>query len=405
MADNTKTKIKGYGVKDMLYFAGKPNEREKVIEATEVRELQPTSSYDTNRKAVERHPDTQEFIVDRIIPQMEDVKTFRFRKADGSDPAFFRAGQYVTVRQIIDGKLVARPISISSGPADTLNKGYIEITVKRNPAGYMSGWMLDNLKEGDSITTSGPQGVFYYDSFRDEANVIAVAGGSGITPVLSMARAIASGDENFNLTVLAGSRTRKDILFADDFEDIMKRTSKVRFIPVLSNEKVEGMETGFVNAELIRKYAGDEAFSLFASGPQGMYAFLDQEVAKLGLDPKHYRKEIFGVTKKPWEEAGYPQVAKDQIFRITVRMSGQEYVIEASANETILTSFERAGIAGPNRCRGGICGYCRSRLLTGDVFIPKDTDGRRQADRKYGYIHPCATFAVSDLVLEVPANK
>lgn len=86
-------------------------------------------------------------------------------------------------------------------------------------------------------------------------------------------------------------------------------------------------------------------------------------------------------------------------------MCDKEYDIPCNANENMLVALERAGIAGPNRCRGGICGWCRSKLLSGDVFIPENTDGRRDADKAYGYIHPCASFALSDVSIEVPNNK
>ena len=395
-------KLKGFGVKDMLYFSGKPAEREKYIQNTPAKSL--TIQYETNRKASERHPIQQQFIIRDVIDRGKDVKSFVLEGENGRLPAFFRAGQYVVVRQIIGGKLIARPISISSGPEDALN-GVIEITVKRNPNGYMSGWILDSWKKGDIVTTSGPQGTFYYEKYRDCRKVAAVCGGSGITPVLSMAKAIAGGDEDFELTVFYGSRTRKDILFEPELREIMERTKKVRLISVLSDEEVSGYEHGFVGAELIRKYMGHEEFSLFASGPQGMYRFLDQEAEKLGLDEKHYRKEIFGASHEPLKEPGYPAKAKDKRFHVMVKMCDRTYEIEADSNETLLVAFERAGVAGPNRCRGGICGYCRSRLISGDVFIPQDTDGRRQADKVYGYIHPCASFPVSDLVLEVPDNK
>lgn len=395
-------KLKGFGIKDMLYFSGKPAEREKFIQNTPAKPL--TAQYETNLKASERHPVQQKFVVKHVIDRGSDVKSFVFESQGGRKPAFFRAGQYVVVRQVIDGRLIARPISISSGPEDALN-GIMEITVKRNPHGYMSGWILDNWKEGDAVVTSGPQGTFFYEKYRDCRRVAAVCGGSGITPVLSMAKAIASGDEDFELTVLYGSRTRHDILFEAEFQEIMKRTDKVRLISVLSEEEIEGDEHGFVGADIIRKYMGREEFSLFASGPQGMYRFLDQEAEKLGLDEKHYRKEIFGASHEPWKEPGYPAEAKGRQFHVTVKMCNRTYEIEADSSETLLVAFERAGVAGPNRCRGGICGYCRSKLLSGEVFIPQDTDGRRQADKVYGYIHPCASFPVSDLVIEVPDNK
>ena len=174
---------------------------------------------------------------------------------------------------------------------------------------------------------------------------------------------------------------------------------------MLSDEDADGCERGFITAELIRKYGGDGKFSLFASGPQGMYNFLDTEAEKLDLDFKHYRKEIFGSIKEPWTLPGYPAEAKDKVFNLKVIMCGDEYDIPCNANENMLVALERAGIAGPNRCRGGICGWCRSKLLAGDVFIPELTDGRRGADKEYGYIHPCASFALSDAVIEVPNRK
>lgn len=94
------------------------------------------------------------------------------------------------------------------------------------------------------------------------------------------------------LTILYGNRIRKDILLEDELKEIMEQTEKLRLVSVLSEEEVVGYKHGFVGEDIIRKYMGDKKFSLFASGPQGMYRFLDKEEEKLGLDEKHYRKEI-----------------------------------------------------------------------------------------------------------------
>lgn len=395
-------KFSSIGLMDILYFTTRPKNREKMIQSASTKPL--VAEYETNRKAEERHPEKQEFVICDIVEHDANVKSYFLKKKDGTNPAFFRAGQYVVVRQIIDGKLIARPISISCGPDFSLDGKYV-ITVKRAPGGFMSEYILDNWKVGDEVTTSGPQGVFYYEGLRDAKNVVAVAGGSGITPILSMAYAIMAGDEDFNLTVLYGSRTEKDVLFKKEFEEISKRTDKVKVVYVLSDEEKEGCESGFITAELIKKYAGSEQYSIFASGPQSMYTFLDGEVEKLGIEQKFYRKELFGSAKEPWKLPGYPQEAKDKVFNLHVKMCNKEYDIPCNANENMLVALERAGIAGPNRCRGGICGWCRSKLLSGKVFIRENTDGRRDADKVYGYIHPCASFALSDASIEVPNNK
>ena len=398
----SKVKLKKYGLKDIMYFTNKPKEREKRIQETAP--YRSGANFPVNMKAAERHPDQQEFVIEKVTERGEGVKSYTLRKKDGTNPAFFRAGQYVVIRQEIEGKLIARPVSISSGPAETLD-GTIEVTVKLVPDGFLSKYIIANWKVGDEVKTSGAQGQFYYEFFRDEKHVVACSGGSGITPILSMAKAIASGDEDFDLTVLYGSKNRNEILFGEEFAEVMKQTDKVKLVNVLSEEKADGFESGFISAELIKKYAGDGKFSLFASGPQVMYDFLDKEAEKLGLDTKHYRKEIFGSVKQPWTLPGYPAEAKDKVFTLKVKMCNKEYEIPCNANENMLVALERAGIAGPNRCRGGICGWCRSRLISGEVFVPEITDGRRAADKKFGYIHPCGSFAISDCEIEVPNNK
>ena len=397
-------KMSAVGLLDMLRFKNMKVRRDKIIENTPVTAL--VENYASNRNAAARHPLSQFFTIEDIKERGRgDVKTYTLRRTDGQNPAFFRAGQFVVIRQMIDGKLIARPVTLSCGPALTL-EGKIQLTVKRvEQDAFLSAYIHDNWKIGDTVETSGPQGTFFYEPLRDARKVIAVAGGSGITPIYAMANAIADGDEDFDMTILYGSRTKKDILFQKEFDAIMARTDKVRLINVLSETKAKDCEHGFITAELIQKYAGDGVYSIFAAGSQGMYRFLDGEAGKLGIAKKYYRKELYDNICRPWEYAGYPMEAKDKVFNLKIKMCDKVFEIPCNANENILVALERAGVAGPNRCRGGICGWCRSRLLSGDIFIPEDTDGRRAQDKLDGYIHPCASFAVSDLSIEMPLKK
>ena len=131
---------------------------------------------------------------------------------------------------------------------------------------------------------------------------------------------------------------------------------------------------------------------------------LKPELDKLALPERLFRRKMIDVTKTPWELDGYPQQCRDKIFNLTVRQGDREYKLSASANETVLTAIERAGIKAPSRCRSGECGWCRSRMLEGSVFIPQENELRRWADKEYGYIHPCSSFPTSDIVLEVPGE-
>ena len=397
-------KMSFIGLLDMLRFKNMKVQRDRIIESTPALAL--VENYASNQNAAARHPLSQFFTIEDIqVRGKGDVKTFTLRRNDDQNPAFFRAGQFVVIRQMIDGKLIARPVTLSCGPAMTL-EGKIQVTVKKvEQDSFLSAYIHENWKVGDTVETSGPQGTFFYEPLRDAKKVIAIAGGSGITPVYAMANAIADGDEDFDMTILYGSRTKADILFQEEFDAIMARTDKVRLVNVLSEEKADGCEHGFITAKLIKKYAGDGVYSIFAAGSKGMYQFLDGEAEKLGIERKYYRKELYDNICRPWEYSGYPMEAKDKVFNLKIKMCDRVFEIPCNANENILVALERAGVAGPNRCRGGICGWCRSRLLSGDVFIPEDTDGRRAQDKLDGYIHPCASFAVSDLSIEMPLRR
>ena len=401
MALNVKVGL--IGLLDMLKFANLGKTRQQAIDAAPAKEV--TADYKINNFAKAMHPDFQKFVIDEIIDHADaDAKTFMLRRADGQAAAFFRAGQYISLKLPIGDSFVTRPYSISSSPKWAL-AGRYAVTVKKNPGGFAADWMLENFKVGDEVIGSDGQGQFYYEKLRDAKKVIALAGGSGITPFLSMAYAIRDGLEDFDLTILFGSRTEKAILFRKELDEICATTDKVKVVHVLSDEEKEGFEHGFLTAELIKKYApAEEAYSVFICGPEAMYRFLVPEVEKLGLEKKYVRRELLGATKKVWEMPGYPAEMKDKTFTLTVKQGANETVCECSANEPVLVAVERAGIKAPSRCRSGECGWCRSRLLSGEVFIPEETDGRRWADKQANEIHPCASFPLSDLVLVVPGE-
>lgn len=399
MAVNVKIGL--IGALDMLKFKNMAKVREQAIKAAPAKEI--TADYAINNSARALHPDFQELIIDKVIDHgSAGAKTFLMRSKDGGPLAYFRAGQYLSLKLKIGESSLSRPYSISSSPKDAL-KGVVSVTVRANPGGFAAGYMLDEFKEGDAVLSSGPQGNFYYEELRDCKNVVALAGGSGITPFLSMAQAIADGTEDFDLTILVGSRTKEQILFGDELDYIAEKCDKVHVVHVLSDEEAEGYEHGFITAELIKKYA-KEPYSVFVCGPEAMYRFLKGELDKLGLPRKNIRCEMLGVTKKIAETEGFPADAKGKEFDIKVIQGVREYDIKASSEEPILVAVERAGITAPSRCRSGECGWCRSKVLSGTYFAPAENENRRWADVRWDYIHPCATFPTSDMVIEVPAE-
>ena len=383
-------------------FLGQVKLREKMI--AQAPDTPPVSVFNANILAKKLHPHVQ-YAVISTVEDHGDAKSFTLvpDKEKGTEQlAYFRAGQYVSVALDIGQAKLNKPYSLRSGPKDALNGSYT-ITVKRTAKGFASDYILDNWTEGTKVKLSAPLGEFYYQDLRDASYVIALAGGSGITPFYSMASAIADGVEDFNLTILYGSRTADSILLKNELEEVASRSGgKVKVVHVLSHEQAEGYEHGFLTAELIAKYAPQGDYSVFLCGPKAMYAFADGELAKLNLKRRRIRKELAGEYGDPTADAAYPADAAGKTYNITVLIRGESQTVPCRADQTLLDALEKAGIRAPSHCRSGECGWCHSRLVSGDVYIPEDTDGRRAADKKFGWIHPCCSYPISDVTLDVP---
>ncbi|HPE16325.1 MAG TPA: iron-sulfur cluster-binding domain-containing protein [Oscillospiraceae bacterium] len=386
--------VKPLGFLDMLYFKKMVPARQKALSAGAPD--QPTAVCGANRLAARLHPASQQLTISEVVEHGADAKTFVLTI---EHPAPFRAGQYLSFRLQIGSSVLTRPYSVSSSPKLAF-EGKYAVTIKRQMDGFASQWILDNWKAGDVVTASGPEGTFYYEPLRDAKHVIGLAGGCGITPFLSMAYAIRDGLEDFRLTLLYGSRKECDILYYSELAEIAKATDKVRIVHILSDERKEGYESGFITAERIREAGGGEPYSVFLCGPAAMYAFVDKELEKLKLEKKYIRHELYPAPASPAGLAGYPGGTKER-YALTVRCFGETRTVPMRADETVLVALERAGIAVPSRCRGGECGCCRARLVSGEVFLPQLLDHRRMADAAAGYIHPCCSYPLGDLAVEV----
>ena len=383
-------------------FLGQVKLREKMI--AEASDELPTSVYNANILAKKLHPHAQYAIVSAIAehPGAKSYTLVPDTEKGTEALAYFRAGQYVSVALDIGEAKLNKPYTIRSCPKDAL-KGSYTLTVKRTAKGFASDYILDNWQVGTKVKLSGPLGEFYHQELRDAKQVVALAGGSGITPFYSMAEAIADGTEDFSLTVLYGSRTKDAILLGEELEAVAQRSGgKVKVVHVLSHEECDGCEKGFLTAELIRKYAPEGDYSVYVCGPKAMYSFLDQELPKLGLKARRIRKELPGEYGDPTGDAAYPKEAAGKTYKVTVLIRGESQSVECRADQTLLDALEKAGIRAPSHCRSGECGWCHSRLVSGDVYIPEDTDGRRAADKKFGWVHPCCSYPLSDVTLDVP---
>ena len=379
------------GVFDMLKFKNLRKNRAEMIASAEAKPLPGT--YRVNELAKRLHPAAQYLKIAEIVQETHDAKSFVLvpdEEAGTRELAPFKAGSYINVRTTLAGSVARRTYSLSSSPKEAL-EGKYRITVKLKEGGFLSAWLHNEAKVGDKLTATEPGGHVTHSGIRDCKKVVALAGGSGITPFMSMAKAIDEGTEDFEMTLLYGARTEADLVFRADFDAIAARCPKVKVVYVLSEEQKEGFEAGFITAELTKKYAGAEQFSIYAVGPGAMCDFLDRELPKLGLAQKFIRMERT-------EDVCDAGEVKD--YTLTVHYRDELHTIPARSDETVLTAFERAGLAVNNKCRVGYCGFCRSRLVKGEYHANR-YEQLRIADKQFHYFHPCCSYPMSDMEIEV----
>jgi ferredoxin-NADP reductase len=393
---------------DVLAFVRLKSQRRRIISSAPAQPLPPHA---VNLLAQQVRPEKLHLVVTEVRDETATARTYRLSPDQQSGTSTlppFRAGQYLSLKTTVNGTGITRPYSLSSAPYEARGEGgFYEITLRRVEDGFLTPYAWDCWQAGTTLVSSGPTGTFYYEPLRDARKIVGLAGGTGITAFRSMARQIAYGDLDAELLLLYGSDV-EDILFYDELQQLERDADgKLRVVHVLSCEplSLQGCEQGFISADLMRKYADVENSSFFACGPQAMYRFLDDELAKLNVSPRRARREPFGQVHDVASCPGYPAQTADQTFKLAVHVGGASHETSARAAESLLVAMERANLAPPSQCRSGECGFCRSRLESGDVFVVPDGDGRRAADRTYGFVHPCSSFPLSDVELDVPPGR
>ncbi len=369
---------------DIRLAMGMAAKRRQLIDETPATPL--VYEYGVNRLAKALHPGFVKAVIAEKTPCSADCWQIRLQPEGGGEFPYFRAGQFITLSCRAGQSFLSRPYSIVSSPKEAL-EGKLEIMVQRK--GIFSTFLIEEASEGTELWMGEPSGDFCHDSIRDRKHIAAIAGGSGVTPFLSMMKAIREGSEDFRLTLIYGARTKAHIPF--DPEEFAGEGVEV--VVVLSEEEAEGYRHGFITADLLKEYIDGDT-SVFMCGPDAMYRFVRKELGSLGFDETKIRQERNSV--------GDREVSEIKAFRLTVHIRDSIYDLDAANNETLITALERAGIPAVVRCRNGACGFCHSRVLNGEYFIAKENDFRRAADKKFNFIHPCSTYPESDMEIDIP---
>ena len=341
------------------------------------------------------HPDRLTLRVSRLIDETPTTRTLRLTATETPLPPFL-AGQYIALYLEIDGIRTARPYSIASPPNQT---GYWDLTVRRVENGLVSNHLIDTVSVGDLLQASGPAGQFVHNPVFHGDTMVCLAGGSGITPLMSMIREIADRGLDRRLILFYGNRSLEDAIFHDELTAIANSCQAIDYVPVVEQpgDGYSG-QCGYITADLIRqciKNLSEPTF--FLCGPQGMYDFCFPELDKLGVPRRRIRREMYGAPARIWEHPGWPdEVAPEDRFTVTVADGGKTF--EAQAGRPLLTAMEMAGLRVPSLCRCGECSLCRVKIVSGRVFQPAGVQVRA-SDRRFGYVHACMSYPMEDLTI------
>ena len=231
----------------------------------------------------------------------------------------FRPGQFINIDMEINGIRTSRAYTLSSPVTE---RRFYEVTVKRAPNAFGSAHMLDDLKEGDTVTSSGPSGTFYRLPCVHGKRLVFIAGGSGITPFLSMLKTDEDKlDHSFDIDLIYGSTFEDDIIAKDEL-DRLEREGFVRVHHIISKPGEDcKYRRGFITGELIREIAGDVSeCTFYMCGPNVMYHFVCAELEKLGVPRRAIRQEVEVIPSDPTAFPGWPENV-DASSRFTIKLS------------------------------------------------------------------------------------
>jgi glycine betaine catabolism B len=318
-------------------------------------------------------------LLSRTQEQTRDSRTLRFLlpQGNGFHP---RPGQFLTFNWVLDGKRVARSYSICSSP---LQKGYLEITVKRTESGCVSPFLNERVNVGLTVEAWGPSGQFCFDESQHQRAIL-IAGGSGISPMMSMLRYIDDLGLTTDVTLLYFVRTPRDIMFANELAQLQASIRNFRYlvVPTRADSNWKG-PSGHLTWELLTGNVTHlDSCAFFLCGPAGLMESARNILHSLNVPNTRILQESFGA------RPGSSLTASSINTRATVVFARSRRSCVVPEGGTVLETAEANGIPLPSGCRQGQCGTCAVRSLAG--VIRMDTDAGLTPDLKEsGYVLAC----------------
>ncbi len=317
----------------------------------------------------------------------------------------YKHGQHVTLKSIINGEEIRRSYSLCSSPL----QNEWRIAVKILDGGLFSSFAHASLKAGDEIELMPPMGNFSIPLHpENKKTYVAVAAGSGITPILSIIKTVLATELLSKVTLVYGNRTRNSIIFKEELE-ALKNVYMQRFtlINILSREKTDAtIHHGRIDGEkceqLFGKLISIHSDEFLICGPGEMIFSVKGFLENKGVDKKKIHLELFS-TPGQQTQAPARKVAQENTgakSRIVVRLDGRSFDFELpfTSNESILDAALQQGADLPFACKGGVCCTCKAKLIEGEVEMDVNY-GLEHEEVEQGYILTCQSHPVTEKVV------
>ena len=392
---------------------------------TVVRQTAAESAAATGRRRASFHTLT----VDEVRRLTDDAIEVTFAvPAELAGQFDYLPGQYVALRTTLpdaDGQpheirrsysICAEPRSFADGSSE------IRVAIKKDLGGLFSTWANAELKAGDVLDVMSPMGAFVSKHGRDgksvEQNVmnsmnhpeelagepgsfVAIAAGSGITPVIAIARTLLAAHPETRFDLVYANKAAMDVMFLEELADLKdKYPARLALHHVLSREqRIAPLLSGRIDAEKLQALLGtaihaDDVDEWFLCGPFELVQLCRDTLAARGVAPEHVRFELFtsGKPDRPEGNIGRPVVADEskETYKITFKLDGLqgEVASPTHARESILNAALRVRPDVPFACAGGVCGTCRAKVVTGNVTMDENY-ALEQDELDKGYVLTC----------------
>ena len=309
----------------------------------------------------------------------------------------FKAGQYITLKAVIDGVEIRRDYSLCSSP----NRSELEVAIKEVKEGTFSSYANKVLKVGDTLEVAPPKGRFVFEPNDSKVkNIVAFAAGSGITPVLSIIKCALEEENHSKVILVYGNKTVQDTMFWNELLELRNQYTTRFFIQFVFSQADEDdalfgrIDRSAVNYVLKNKYKDILVDTFYICGPEEMTQKVKDALIEQGVTDEKIHFELFKETKQPDDVGKNVSSGKTKVI---VMLDDEESTFEMSPEQSVLEAALDANLDAPYSCRGGICSTCMARLKEGEVKM-RQNNILTDSEVAEGFILTCQSHPLTPTI-------